>query len=101
MSDNLYDFATGKATTLDQQIKGLVNRGGPPHNGGMEERLAKLEAIIPTLATKEDLARMEGTVRVEIHKSITEQTWKLVTWVSSIALALVSATYFIATHVSR
>jgi hypothetical protein len=85
---------------VGRAIRGLEPPGGPPHNGDMEQRIAKLEAIIPTLATKEDLARTEGALRAEIHKSINEQTWKLITWMSTIALALVSATYFIATHVT-
>lgn len=96
---------------IQARIRGLEPPGGPPHNGDMGQRVAKLEAIIPTLATREDLmretsllkadlARIEGTLRAEIHKAINEQTWKLITWMSSIALALVSATYFIATHLT-
>lgn len=37
--------------------------GGPPHNGDMDARLAKLEAIIPTLATKEEVVKLRGETR--------------------------------------
>lgn len=43
----------------------FVESGGePPQDGGMDSRLSKLEAIIPTLATKSDV---EG-VRTDLHK---------------------------------
>ena len=50
-------------------------------------RLAKIEALIPTLATKEDL-----------HREIHAQTWRLVSFVTLIGGALTAAVYFIATH---
>lgn len=97
MSDNLYDFATGKATSLEQQLKNkLVNRGGPPHNGDMEQRLTRIEAIIPTLATKEDLAREAGAIRAELHSAIAAQTWKIVTAIGASGTALTAAVYFLA-----
>ncbi|AKK23942.1 hypothetical protein [Pandoraea oxalativorans] len=34
----------------------------------LHERIASVEAMLPTLATKEDLAREIGTVRAEIHR---------------------------------
>lgn len=91
---------------------GVDNGGGPPHNGDMEARVAKLEAIAETtrdkiagvetrlaviektMATKDDLQAM----RVDLHKEINAQTWKLVTFVCGFGTALVGAVYFIATH---
>lgn len=46
---------------------------GSGNDGGMEARLSKLEAIIPTLATKAD---MEG-LRADFHKGTNE----LIKWV--------------------
>ncbi len=56
----------------------------------MEIRLAKLEAIVPTLATKEDLQRDLNT-----------QTWTIIRWVTGVLIATTTATtattYLIAT----
>jgi len=46
----------------------VENSGGPPHDGGMESRLTKLETLVPTLATKSDV---EG-VRADLHKMSSE-----------------------------
>ena len=51
-------------------------------------RLAKIEALLPTLATKEDL-----------HREINAQTWRLVTFVTLVGGGLTAAVYFVATHV--
>lgn len=68
---------------------------GGGDNTGMEARLARIEAIIPTLATKADVADL----RTDMHKEFNAQTWKFVTWMTGICTALIGATYFIATHV--
>ena len=56
----------------------------------MEIRLTKLEAIIPTLATKEDLQR-----------DLNAQTWTIIRWVTGVLIATITATtattYLIAT----
>ena len=56
----------------------------------MEIRLTKLEAVIPTLATKEDLQR-------DMHA----QTWTIIRWITGILIAATTATtattYLIAT----
>ncbi|WP_331693972.1 hypothetical protein [Pandoraea sputorum] len=36
----------------------------------LHERIASVEAVLPTLATKEDLAREFGTVRAETHREV-------------------------------
>jgi hypothetical protein len=53
------------------------------------DRLIKIETRMDSLASKEDL-----------HKELSAQTWRLVTFVCSFGTALVAATYFIAKHVS-
>ena len=78
---------------------GVDGHGGGGNDGGMDARLAKLEAVIPTLSTKEDLVREVGSVRTEIHKEINAQTWRLVTFVTGFGTALVAATYFVAKYV--
>ncbi|WP_147284539.1 hypothetical protein [Pandoraea pulmonicola] len=39
-----------------------------PEEGSLHERLSGIEAVMPMLATREDLARVEGTLRTEIHQ---------------------------------
>jgi hypothetical protein len=73
----------------------------------MEIRLTKLEAIIPTLATKEDLVKLEGKVfgaihklEATIHQEMNRQTWRLVTTMISVSTALATATFFMARYVN-
>lgn len=69
----------------------------------MEARISALEAA--NLETRDRLARIETRLdsvatREDLHKEITAQTWRLVTFVCSFGTALVAATYFIAKHVN-
>ena len=48
----------------DNPPPSLANGGGGPHYPGVEARLAKIEAIVPTLATRADIE----TVRADLHK---------------------------------
>ena len=89
-----------------EDAPGVDDKGGGGDDGGMLERIARLEAVIPTLATKEDLARLEGKVgaaegniRGELHKAINDQTWKLITWTTGLGAALVAAAFFVARSV--
>lgn len=47
----------------------------------MEIRLTKLEAVIPTLATKEDLQR-----------DLNAQTWTIIRWITGVLIAATTAT---------
>lgn len=50
--------------------------GGGGDDGGMEARLAKIEAVLPTLATKADVAE----VKVAVERGINEtQRWMIAT----------------------
>ncbi|WP_329766091.1 hypothetical protein [Stenotrophomonas geniculata] len=51
----------------------------PPHDADMEKRVSDLEAVIPTLATKLDLAEL----RSEMHKGFNEQ----IKWIVGTGLA--------------
>jgi len=75
----------------------------------MQTRIACIEAIIPSLATREDLAHLEGRMRSAIlsvestlHKELTSQTWLIVKWVSGLLAmllpSLVAATFYIARY---
>jgi transcriptional regulator with XRE-family HTH domain len=55
----------------------------------LEDAVLKINTLLPTLATKDDL-----------HREINAQTWRFVTWTTGIGGLLVTATYFIARHVS-
>jgi hypothetical protein len=94
----------------------------------MEIRLTKLEAIVPTLATREDLAvlenkvfgaihKLETTIHQEmgcmhkemssmhkeisgIHKAIVTLTWRLVTTMIGLSSALATSAFFIGRYVN-
>lgn len=61
----------------------LESGGEPPDNDGMEHRVTALETrldtILPTLATKVDLAEL----RTEMHKGFAE----MVKWIVGVAIA--------------
>lgn len=83
--------------------------GGPPHNGDMDARLAKLEALIPTLSTKEEVAKLRGEtkegfadvrasvegVRADMHKNTSE----IIKWVVGTAIVISMAAITIMTFV--
>lgn len=68
------------------------NTGGGGNDGGMDrERIARIEAIIPTLATKADLQELRGDMksqmqelRADFHKSQHE----MMKWFLGVAIAL-------------
>jgi len=73
----------------------------------MQTRIARIEAIIPTLAKREDLAHLEVRMRSAIqsvestlHQELTSQSWLIVKWVSGLLVtllpSLMAATFYIA-----
>ena len=56
----------------------------------------RLDTFSTTFATKEDISKTERILRVELHKELSNLTWKLLGGAS----ALVAAVYFIAKHSS-
>ena len=77
----------------------------------MQTRIARIEAIIPTLATREDLTHLEGRMRSAIqsvestlHQELTSQTWLIVKWVSGLLVtllpSLMAATFYIARYLN-
>ncbi|WP_139133050.1 hypothetical protein [Pandoraea sp. ISTKB] len=79
----------------------------------LQARIASVEAILPTLATKEDLAKEIGTLRAEVHQEVgglrSEMhkefatvhrelhalTWRLIGTMVTLGTALVAATHFV------
>lgn len=55
----------------------------PPHDGGMEKRLAKLEALVPTLATKADVEKASHDVT----------KWVVGTMVAGVGIFIVLMTF--------
>lgn len=54
----------------------LASRGGPPHDGDMEARVAAIEAILKTLASKVDVEML----RTDLHKmDASIKTWMIAT----------------------
>jgi len=68
----------------------------------MEIRLARLEAVVPSLATREDLAcletRMNASInRVEstLHSEMTKQTWRIVALLAGLLPSLFAAAVYV------
>ena len=61
----------------------------------MESRVSALEAIVPVLATREDLAKHSTA----IQEAINQQTWKIITWVSILFAMSTATTIFITTRI--
>lgn len=61
------------ATPLKAGAATVAGGGEPPYDGGMEHRTTALEvrwdAIIPTLATKADLAELRAEMRDGLHQN--------------------------------
>jgi hypothetical protein len=77
----------------------------------MQTRIAHIEAIIPFLATREDLAHLEvrmcsaiQSVESTLHQELTSQTWLIVKWVSGLLVTLLpsltAATFYIARYLN-
>lgn len=73
------------------------NGGEPPMDNS--DRLTKLElkleTLVPTLATKEDLTREILTLRAEMHKEFTAQTWRIIGAMLTFGSLLSAAVFFI------
>lgn len=68
----------------------------------VRERLTRIEAISTTFATKEDIQtlRVESEkLRTDMHKEFNSQTWKFITFTTTVAGILVGIVYGIARYV--
>ena len=53
----------------------------------LAEFFHRFEAIIPTLATKADIAKAVGDIRAQLHKELQAMTWKI--WVFAAGLVTI------------
>jgi hypothetical protein len=83
----------------DAQAGGLASGGKPPYDPTMETRVAKLEECLGAIKVDIAVVRASHASKEDLHREISGQTWKLVSFVCGFGTALVGATYFIATHV--
>jgi hypothetical protein len=68
----------------------------------MEIRLARLETIIPTLATREDLKCLESRMnasmsRMEttLHSEMNKQTWRIIALLAGLLPSLFAAAIYV------
>ena len=68
----------------------------------METRLTRLEALIPTLATREDLACLETRIsasinRVEttLHSEMSKLTWRIMALLAGLLPSLFAAAVYV------
>jgi hypothetical protein len=85
--------------------RSLDNDVGSPDDDAMRERLEKLEFRMERFeqrmaALAQDVAviRANYATREVLHREMSAQTWRLVTFVCGFGTVLVSATYFIVNH---
>ncbi len=55
----------------------------------------RIEALIPTLATREDLACLEARVQVALHSEINKQTWRIITLLAGLIPSTFAATVYV------
>lgn len=75
---------------------------GGGYDDGMETRVGKLEEFVND--ARDRLTRIETRLdqtatSAQMHKEITDQTWRLVSFVCGFGTALVAATCFMATQI--
>lgn len=81
-------------------------------------RLTRLEMVVPALATREDLARLdgrltermtslegklttlEGKLTTLVHQELKAMSWRLITWNTGVLVASFAGVFFIARHVN-
>lgn len=79
------------------------NGGGGGYTDDMEERVKALESVV--VEVRDRLARIETkadqfATKADVADAISAQTWRIVTFVTTVCGSLVAVTYFIARHVT-
>jgi len=85
----------------------------------METRITRIEAIIPTLATREDLIRAETRleakvdsavnrlelqikqVEINVHKNIHDMDWQMIKWMTGTLVTLIPTMFAGAFYIAR
>lgn len=88
--------------TKNPQRRSFDGGDGGGYDENMETRVLKLEECVND--ARDRLARIETRLdqtatSADIHREMTDQTWRLVTFVCGFGSALVAVTYFMATHI--
>ncbi|MES2075714.1 MAG: hypothetical protein V4462_08875 [Pseudomonadota bacterium] len=97
----------------DNGESSIANQARADYAGKMEARLDRMEGRLTAIeadvavirsnyATKEDLAKLRNEIfegRADFHKTIYEQTWKILHFMTGVVVAVVGAVYFIARYV--
>lgn len=65
----------------------------------MDSRLTRIEAIIPTLATREDLARLETRMETTIHRELSTLTWRMMLFLVTFLPGLFAGVFYVARNV--
>lgn len=78
--------------------------GGGGDNGDMEARVTKLEAAVEKTHEKladlqRELVRLDGSIRADMHKEFTAQTWRIIGAMLTFGTMLSAAVFFIAKNV--
>ena len=73
----------------------------------METRPTRLEALIPTLATREDLACLEtrmsasiSSVETTLHSEMSKLTWRIMALLAGLLPSLFAAAIYVTKHVN-
>jgi DMSO reductase anchor subunit len=93
---------------MDHLIQYLIRSARTPHKIRaafdalgltMESRMTALEtrfdAILPTLATKEDLKNLE----VSLHRDLRSNTWLMITWITAVVSMAMTGVCYVARYV--
>jgi len=58
----------------------------------------RFDTIFPTLATKEDLKRLELELTTTIHHEITSCTWKMISWMTVVVSMAFTGVFYVARY---
>jgi len=96
----------GKVIDLSPVTRQLRDGGEPPDNSDMQSRVAKLESIAEQTgarlaALERDIAVIKSNyaTREDLHKAISDQTWKIIGTTVTFGTLLSGIVFFIARNV--
>ena len=58
----------------------------------------RFDTIVPTLATKEDLKRLELKLTTTIHHEINSCTWKMIAWMTAVVGMAFAGVFYVARY---
>ena len=86
------------------ETKRFDGGSGGGDDGGMEARITKLEALAEKTSERlhgieREILRVDGSIRADMHKEFTAQTWRIVGAMLTFGGLLSAAVFFIARNV--